>query len=354
MTTLADVGGWPALIGRLVAREDLTADQAAAGLAEILSGDATDAQIAAFVVALRAKGETAEELAGLLTSVLAARVSVELPADVRARAIDIVGTGGDRSHSVNVSTMAALVVAGAGVPVCKHGNRAASSSCGAADLLEALGAAIELSPEAVARCVEEAGIGFCFAPRFHPAFRHAGPIRREIGVPTAFNLLGPMANPARVPYMLVGVATEAFARRMIDTLAAHGVERAWVVHGGDGLDELSTTTTSSVLALADGSVTSFVLDPQAHGLERATMDELRGGPPAENAAIARALLDGKPGPVRSIVLLNAGAALVVAGVAADLDSGIAAAGAAIDDGRAAAVLERFVQVSTDAAPSAAQ
>src|SRR5262245_58446130 len=238
MTTHADVGGWPALIGKLVAGEDLSEEEASAGLAEILSGDATAAQFAAFVVALRAKGETSTELAGLLTSVLDARVAVVLPPEIRRRAIDIVGTGGDRSHSVNVSTMSALVVAGAGVPVCKHGNRAASSSCGAADLLEELGVVIELSPDGVARCGEQAGIGFCFAPRFHPAFRHAGPIRREIGVPTAFNLLGPMANPARVPYMLVGVASEPFARRMIDTLAAHGVERAWVVHGGDGLHEL--------------------------------------------------------------------------------------------------------------------
>ncbi|MGD9702124.1 MAG: anthranilate phosphoribosyltransferase [Acidimicrobiia bacterium] len=354
MTTLADFGGWPTLLGRLVAGEDLSAAEAEAGLAEILAGDATAAQIAAFVVALRAKGETADELAGLLSAVLAARIPVRLQPDVQARAIDIVGTGGDRSHSVNVSTMSAFVVAGAGVPVCKHGNRAASSSCGAADLLEELGVAIELPAEGVQRCVEEAGIGFCFAPRFHPAFRHAGPIRREIGVPTAFNLLGPMANPARVPFMLVGVAADNVARRMIDTLAAHDVTRAWVVHGDDGLDELSTTTISHVLALEHGEVRSFDLDPLDHGLERATMEQLRGGPPAENAAIARALLDGKPGPVRSIVTLNAGAALVVAGRVATLDEGIAVAAATIDAGHAAAVLERFVVVSQDAAAHAPQ
>lgn len=352
MTTLADVGGWPTVLGRLVAGEDLSAEEAGAGLAEILSGDATPAQIAAFVVALRAKGETADELAGLLSAVLDARVPVPLAPELRARAVDIVGTGGDRSHSVNVSTMSAVVVAGAGVPVCKHGNRAASSSCGAADLLEELGVAIELSADGVARCVEEAGIGFCFAPRFHPAFRHAGPIRREIGVPTAFNLLGPMANPARVPFMVVGVAATAFAHRMIETLAVHGVERAWVVHGGDGLDELSTTTTSHVLALEQGEISSFDLDPQAHGLPRATPDELRGGPPAQNAAIARDLLAGAPGPVRSIVGLNAGAALLVAGAVADLDEGIATAFAVIDDGRAAAVLDRFVAVSQHLAATA--
>jgi len=354
MTTLADVGGWPTVLGRLVAGADLTAAEAGAALAEILSGDATPAQIAAFVVALRAKGETSEELAGLLSAVLDARVPVTLPPELQRQAIDIVGTGGDRSHSVNVSTMSALVVAGAGVPVCKHGNRAASSSCGAADLLEELGVAIELNAEGVVRCVEEAGIGFCFAPRFHPAFRHAGPIRREIGVPTAFNVLGPMANPARVPYMVVGVAAEAFARRMIETLAAHGVIRAWVVHGGDGLDELSTTTSSHVLALEDGTIRAFELEPLDHGLQRATPEELRGGPPAENAAIARALLAGEPGPVRSIVALNAGAAMVVAGKVPDLDAGIAEACAVIDDGRAAAVLERFAAVSHDAAGASSE
>ena len=353
MTTLADFGGWPALIGRLVAGGDLSAPEAEAGLAEILSGDATPAQIAAFVVALRAKGETADELAGLLSAVLAARVPVTLADDVRARAIDLVGTGGDRSHSVNVSTMSAFVVAGAGVPVCKHGNRAASSSCGAADLLEELGVAIELPAAGVRRCVEEAGIGFCFAPRFHPAFRHAGPIRREIGIPTAFNLLGPMANPARVPFMLVGVASAAVARKMVDTLAAHDVSRAWVVHGGDGLDELSTTTVSQVLSLEHGTIRTFEVDPLAHGIERATMEQLRGGPPAENAAIARALLEGKPGPVRAIVTLNAGAALMVAGRVATLDEGISIAGETIDDGRAAAALERFVLVSQDAASQSA-
>ena len=349
MTTLADFGGWPALIGRLVAGGDLSAAEAEAGLAEVLSGDATPAQIAAFVVALRAKGETADELAGLLSAVLAARVPVTLAEGIRAQAIDIVGTGGDRSHSVNVSTMSAFVVAGAGVPVCKHGNRAASSSCGAADLLEELGVAIELPAAGVRRCVEEAGIGFCFAPRFHPAFRHAGPIRREIGIPTAFNLLGPMANPARVPFMLVGVASAAVARKMIDTLAAHDVSRAWVVHGGDGLDELSTTTVSQVLSLEDGALRTFEVDPLAHGIERATMEQLRGGPPAENAAIARALLEGKPGPVRAIVTLNAGAALMVAGRVTTLDEGISIAGETIDDGRAATALERFVLVSQDAA-----
>lgn len=351
MTTLADAGGWPALLGRLVSGADLSADEAGAGLAEILSGDATPAQIAAFVVALRVKGETSDELAGLLAAVLDARVPVLLPDDVRARAIDIVGTGGDRSHSVNVSTMSALVVAGAGVPVCKHGNRAASSSCGAADLLEELGVAIELSAEGVARCVEEAGIGFCFAPRFHPAFRHAGPIRREIGVPTAFNLLGPMANPARVPFMVVGVAAATFARRMIETLAAHGVSRAWVVHGGDGLDELSTTTTSEVLALEDGRVRAFELDPSDHGLDRASPEDLRGGHPSQNAAIARSVLAGASGPVRSIVALNAGAALLVAGRVTTLDEGIAEAFAVIDDGRAAALLDHFATVSHDAAGS---
>jgi anthranilate phosphoribosyltransferase len=349
MTTLAELGGWPSLLSRLVAGNDLTADEARAGLADVLAGDATPAQIAAFVVALRAKGETAEELGGLLDAVLEARTVVTLAGDVHASAIDVVGTGGDRSHSVNVSTMSAIVVAASGVPVCKHGNRAASSSCGAADLLEELGVVIELPPEGVARCVERAGIGFCFAPRYHAAFRHAGPTRREIGVPTAFNLLGPMANPARVPYMLVGVANASFTMRMAETLAAHGVRRAWVVHGGDGLDELSTTTTSSVLELSDGFIRSFELDPLDLGFPRAEPDALRGGAPPRNATVARELFAGEPGPVRDIVLLNSAAALVVAGAAPDLDAGVGIASRALDDGRAAATLDAFVRESRAAA-----
>ena len=231
MTTLDELGGWPALLIQLLDRQDLPADSARAAMTNILDGHATPAQLIAFVVALRAKGETAEEISGLLDAVLAAATFVPLSDDLRDRAIDIVGTGGDRSHSINVSTISAFVVAGAGVPVCKHGARAASSKCGAADVLEALGVAIELPPEGVLACVERAGIGFCLAPRYHPAFRFAAPARREIGIATVFNLLGPMANPARVRRQLIGVANPAFAERMLASLRIHGSLSAWVVHG---------------------------------------------------------------------------------------------------------------------------
>ncbi|MGZ4674189.1 MAG: anthranilate phosphoribosyltransferase, partial [Ilumatobacteraceae bacterium] len=218
MNPLEDLGGWPALLTELVEGRDLPASHARAAMATILSGDATAAQLIGFVVALRAKGETPEELSGLLDAVLAAAALVPLGDELRSRAVDIVGTGGDRSHSINVSTMAAIVVAGAGVPVCKHGARAASSQCGAADVLEELGVAIELSPNGVLRCVEEVGIGFCLAPKFHPAFRFAAPSRREIGIATVFNLLGPMANPGRVRRQLIGVANPAVAERMLASL----------------------------------------------------------------------------------------------------------------------------------------
>lgn len=346
LDALAAHGGWPELITALLDGRDLTFDQAKVAMDTILAGHATPAQLIGFVVALRAKGETADELSGLLEAVLDAAELVELPDDLRDRAVDIVGTGGDRSHSINVSTMASLVVAGAGVPVCKHGARAASSKCGTADVLEALGVAIALSPHGVRQCVEEAGIGFCFAPRFHPAFRFAAPSRQEIGIPTVFNLLGPMANPARVRRQLLGVADASVADRMIATLRAHGSTDAWIVHGG-GLDELSTTTTSTVLALDhDGGARSFTVDPVDHGLAPATEEALVGGDPAHNADVVRRVLDGAHGPHRDIVVLNAGAALVVAGTAPSLDGGIEQAARAIDDGSAAAALERLVAVSS--------
>src|SRR6266545_1209530 len=228
--TLDEVGGWPALLNELLARRDLSATQTRAAMSTILSGNATPAQLIGFCVALQAKGETPEELAGLLDAVLEVGTTVELPDELHGRTIDIVGTGGDRSHSINVSTMAAIVCAGAGVPVCKHGARAASSKCGAADVLEALGVAIDLSPATVARCIERAGIGFCLAPRYHPAFRFAAPARKEIGIPTVFNLLGPMANPARVRRQLIGVADPTKAERMLASLRIHGSHRAWVVN----------------------------------------------------------------------------------------------------------------------------
>lgn len=341
---LEAAGGWPGLISRLLAGDDLGAPLAGAAVAEILAGEVAPSRIAAFLIGLRAKGETAGELSGMLAAVMADAVHVALPEDVLEGAVDIVGTGGDRSHSINVSTMAALVTAGAGVPVCKHGNRAASSSCGTADVLEALGVRIELTADGVAACVEEAGFGFCFAPAFHPAFRHAGPIRRELGVPTAFNLLGPMANPAGVRRQLIGVADPGVAEVMVATLAARGSTHAWVVHGG-GLDELSTTGPSTVTELRSGAVSSTVVDPNELGLDLVEPSALVGGSPAVNADVVRRVLAGEPGPHRDIVVLNAAAALVVADRAGDLAEGLTRAAESIDSGRAAAVLDRLVTVS---------
>ncbi len=348
MSGIDELGGWPALLTELLERRDLPASSARAAMATILSGEATAAQLIGFVVALRAKGETPEEISGLLDAVLEVGTQVALGDDLRDRAIDIVGTGGDRSHSVNVSTMAAIVTAGAGVPVCKHGARAASSKCGTADVLEALGVAVELSPEGVRHCVEEVGIGFCLAPRYHPAFRFAAPSRREIGIPTVFNLLGPMANPGRVRRQLIGVANPAVAERMLASLRLHGSHRAWVVHG-NGLDELTTTGPSTVLALEDGMVRSFTVDAVELGLAPAIPDELTGDTPDVNAAYARRVMAGEHGAHRNIVVLNAGAALVVAGVAESLEAGVAQASESIDSGRAEATLDRFIEVSQAAA-----
>ena len=335
---------WPSILSQLIAGRNLDAATAREVMSTILHGDATAAQIAGFLVALRAKGEHVEELTGLLDGALDEATIVPLTDDERDRSVDIVGTGGDGSHSINVSTMAALVIAGAGVPVCKHGNRSASSKCGSADLLELLGVVIELHADGVAACVREAGIGFCFAPVFHPAFRFAGPPRREIGVPTAFNLLGPMANPGRVRRQVIGVADPRFVEPMALTLQRQGLTHAWVVHG-DGLDELTTTGPSTVLALVEGSIREFTIDPASLGVQVATADDLRGGDPDENAAVIRRVLGGERGPHRDIVVLNAAAGLVVGGAVADIAAGIEAAGAAIDDGRAQHALDALVRVS---------
>jgi anthranilate phosphoribosyltransferase len=343
--SLADLGGWPAILGPLVARHDLTAAQARAAMAEILEGAATPAQLAGFVVALRMKGETVEELSGLLAAMFEAAELVPLDDETRGRVVDLVGTGGDRSHSINVSTLASLVVAGAGVLVCKHGNRAASSRCGAADLLEALGVVLELTPAGVAECLAEAGMAFCFAPRFHPALRHAGPPRRELGVPTAFNVLGPMANPGRARRYVVGVADPSVAPKMLGVLRRHGARRVLVVHGDDGLDELTTTASSTIHELDGDDVRTWRLDPVDLGLARAEPHQLVGGDPAANAALARRVLAGEHGPHRDIVLLNAAAGLWVGGAAASLEAGLAMAAATVDAGRAAEALERLVAAS---------
>ncbi len=363
--TLDELGGWPAVLGRLVDGADLDRAEAAAALAEVLAGNATPAQIAAFVVGMRCKGETVDEMTGLVAAMVAASERVVVPVELAERLVDTCGTGGDRTGTINVSTIAALVVAGAGVPVCKHGGRAASSKAGSADVLEALGVVIDLGPGGVVRCIEEAGIGFCFAPRYHPAMRHAVPVRRELGVPTAFNFLGPLANPARVRRQVVGVGDPAMAAKMTQVLAAGGAVHALVVHGADGLDELSTTGPSTmyewraptITAHPDRStpaeplVTAISVDPGSLGLPVARLGDLRGGDAATNAAYARRVLAGERGPHRDVVLLNAAAGLVAAGVCADLAAGLERASVSIDEGRAEVALDRLVAVSTDQAAS---
>lgn len=356
--TFEALGGWPGVLSRLLAGDDLGAAEAACTLGEILTGDATSAQVAAFVTALRAKGETVEEMSGFVRSMLEHAEPLAVPGDL----VDTCGTGGDRSRSINVSTMAALVVAGAGARVCKHGGRAASSQAGSADVLEALGVVIDLGPAGVARCIEQAGIGFCFAPRFHPAMRHVIAVRRELGVATVFNFLGPLANPARARRQVVGVSDPAMADKMLGVLAANGARHAMVVHGADGLDELSTTGPSTVLELVAGAedvagagavaeIRRATVDPAELGLAPAGLADLRGGDAAENAAVVHRVLGGEAGPHRDIVRLNAAAGLVVAGLVDDLAAGVALAGEVIDDGRAAERLERLVVASQAAAPS---
>ena len=349
MATLEELGGWPSVLGPLSAGDSLTAAQARAAMAEILAGDATPAQIAAFAVALRIKGETVDEMSGLVSAMLDFADPVPLSADTAAAVIDTCGTGGDRSGSINVSTIAAFVAAGAGARVCKHGNRAASSKAGSADVLEALGVVIDLGPEAVARCVEEARMGFCFAAWNRAALRHAVPVRRELGIPTVFNFLGPLANPARVRRQVVGVSDPRMAEKVLGVLQANGAHHALVVYGHDGLDELTTADTSTVHELRDGDVRTYVVDPVELGLGGATRTDLLGGDAATNAAVARSVLDGQRGPHRDIVVLNAAAALVAAGTSDDLVDGIASAEASIDGGHAAAVLDALVRVSGAAA-----
>lgn len=347
--SLESLGGWSAVLRTLIAGDDLSSAHAGAALAEVLEGAATSAQIAAFVVALRIKGETVAEMSGLVQAMLQAAERVPLPPGLVA--VDTCGTGGARSRraaAFNVSTIASFVIAGGGAAVCKHGNRAASSTSGSADLLEALGMVIDLGPEGVARCVTEAGLGFCFAPRFHPSMRHAGPTRRELGVPTVFNFLGPLANPAGVRRQVVGVSDPGMAEKMIGVLEAKGADRALVVYGHDGLDELTTTTTSTVLELRDGTVRASTVEPSDFGIAPADSSSIRGGDARLNRELATRVLDGERGPHRDLVLLNAAAGLVAAGVADDLKEGYAAASASVDDGAAARVLERAVAVSQEA------
>lgn len=343
---------WPEVLGHLLRREDLEAELVERAMSAILEGQASDAQIAGFAVALRAKGETAAELAAIVRTMMRYATRVDTPVD--GPLVDTCGTGGDRSGTVNVSTMAALVAAGAGVRVAKHGNRAASSDCGSADVLEALGVVIDLGPDGVRRCIDEAGIGFCFAPRFHSAMRFAGPARRELGAPTTFNFLGPLANPAGARRQALGVSDPAMAERMTGALADLGTERALVFYGHDGLDELTVTTTSTVLDLEGDAVRTYVVDPVELGIKPAELAALAGGDAAGNAQVAHQVLAGKHGPVRDIVALNAAAALVVGDVAADLAEGVEAAQSSIEDGRAAAALDAFVRVSVAAREAEAE
>ena len=349
MSAIDRIGGWPQLLSTLLRGEDLSADDAQVAMNTVLLGEASSAQIAAFMMALRSKGETADELQGMLAAVLEASEPVPLDVKFSAHAIDIVGTGGDKSHSVNISTMAAFVVAGAGVPVCKHGNRAASSQCGTADVLEALGIKIDLDGAAVARCVEQTGMGFCFAPKFHPAFRYAGPTRKELGVPTAFNLLGPMANPAQVSYMVVGVGDPSMAHKMAHAIAGRGVQRAWVVHGHGGLDELSLSGDCPVVEIHQGEISEFMLNAKDFGLEPADVTAVRGGDPVHNAQVIRDTFNGTRGAVRDIVVFNAAAGLVVAGVSSHMGDGIGRAQASIDSGAANGVVDALIAISNVAA-----
>lgn len=352
--TFDELGGWKAVLTALTEGGDLTGAQAAAAMGEILRGDATPAQIAAFIVALRMKGETVEEISGMVDAMLAAAEPIDLPFDARD-AVDIVGTGGAptrRVHALNVSTMACFVVAGAGVKVCKHGNRRASSTSGSFDLLEALGVPLDLDGPAVATCVEQAGVGFCFARAFHPAMRFAGPVRAELGVPTVFNFLGPLSNPARVTRQVIGVSDARMAPTVIGVLRARAAPRAMVVHGHDGMDELTTTGRSTVHELADGVVRTYELDPTELGIEVVTPDRVKGGDAEDNAELARRVLAGEPGAYRDIVALNAAAGLWVAGRVDDLASGMTLAKASIETGAAQAALDALIAVSSGAAAPA--
>jgi anthranilate phosphoribosyltransferase len=337
---MSDDDLWPEFLSRLARGESLTTDEAAEVMRLIMAGDASPGQIGGFLMALRTKGETVDEIEGLARTMLGFANPVHAPSPV----IDTCGTGGDRSGTFNISTVAAIVVAGAGVPVAKHGNRAASSHCGSADLLEALDVKIDLDASGVEHCLEEAGVAFMFAPVFHPAFAHAGPVRRELRIPTAFNFLGPLTNPARPYAQVVGVSDERMLPLMAEVLARRGI-RAKLYRGEDGLDELTTTGISTVYDVKDGQVRETHLDSRDLGLKRASADDLAGGDAASSAKIARRVLEGEPGAKRDVVLLNAGAALEVAGFAGTLQEGMATAARAIDEGDALAALARWVEVS---------
>jgi anthranilate phosphoribosyltransferase len=328
------------LLDKLATGQRLSEEESAAAFDRMMSGDATPSQMGAFLMALRLRGETVDEITGAARSMRLKATTIEAPEG----AIDTVGTGGDGAGSFNISTSAAIVVAGCGVPVAKHGNRNFSSKSGAADILAALGVNIDADAALVRRAMVEAGIGFLMAPRYHSAMRHVGPTRVELGTRTIFNLLGPLSNPAGAKRQLVGVFAPHWVLPVAEVLGKLGSERAWVVHG-DGLDELTTCGTSLVAELKEGRVTRFEVTPEDAGLPRATLEDLKGGDPAANAAKLTVLLDGRRGPLRDIVLLNAAAALVVAGRARDLRQGVDQAASAIDSGAARRCLERLIAIT---------
>ena len=335
-------------IAQLVEGVDLSEEQAAAAMEEMMTGVATPAQFASFVTAPRMKGETIDEITGMARVMRdkASRIAVDGPV------LDTCGTGGDASGSFNVSTCAAFVAAGAGARVAKHGNRAMTSKCGSADVLEALGAKIDLEPERVAQCIERAGVGFMFAQLFHPAMKHVGPSRREIGIRSVFNLLGPLTNPAGAKCQVIGVAQAPLVEKIAGVLARLGSDRALVVHGDDGFDEISITGPSTVTELAEGSLRTYRVAPEDAGLQSHDIAYLRGGTPEQNATEMRLVLEGTPGPLRDFTLINAAAGIVAWGGAPDLRAGVAEAAKSIDSGAALAKLDAFVAATNAVAAGA--
>ncbi len=340
---------FPALIEKLIRREDLTSDEASAAMAEVMAGRAGEAHIAGFLIGLAMKGERPAEIVGLARTMRAHAVPLSRPFP---GVFDTCGTGGDRSGTFNISTCAAIVLAACGVQTAKHGNRSVSSLSGSADVFEVLGVNVGAAPAVVERCLAEANLGFFFAPTFHPSMRHAGPTRRALGVRTAFNLLGPLTNPAGATRQIVGVPRSEFTELLARSLMRLGSERAWVVHGADGIDEISTTGYTKVSECRDGAVKTFYLHPGDVGLQKAAPGALMGGSATENAGIITSVLDGVPGAARDVVLLNTGAALFVAGRAESIRDGMHQAGRAIDGGDASATLARLVSLSQDEAGAA--
>jgi anthranilate phosphoribosyltransferase len=331
-----------ALIAKVATGASLTRAEAASAFDRMMSGEATPSQMGGLLMALRVRGETVDEITGAVTTMRAKMLAVKAPAD----AVDVVGTGGDASGSYNISTCAAFVVAGAGVPIAKHGNRALSSKSGAADVLQALGVNIDLDADQVGQCIRDAGIGFMFAPAHHPAMKNVGPTRVELGTRTIFNLLGPLSNPANVKRQMIGTFSRHWIEPMAQVLNNLGSERVWVAHGSDGLDEITTSGPTSVAELKDGKVRTFEITPEDAGLKRAKPEALRGGDASQNAAALLDVLKGRPGPFRDVAILNAAAALIVAGKAGDLKQAAMLAAKAIDSGEAEGRLDRLIAVSS--------